>query len=204
MSPELAAHPIRCRCGAVKGEVRNPKHGTRAVCYCRDCQAFARFLDSPPGMMDALHGTDIVAVRPRFVSFSSGLQNLACMSLSPNGTLRWYATCCRTPIGNTPRDRKVSHVGLVHSCLGASQTAIEDAFGPIRMRVNVQSAAGAVPANAPLSFAAAIARYLVSMAWTRLSGGYRVNPFFVPATGRPIVEPQVVSKERRDMLRGDA
>jgi hypothetical protein len=42
------------------------------------------------------------------------------MSLSDKGMLRWYASCCNTPIGNTSRDFKVSHVGLLHNCLQES------------------------------------------------------------------------------------
>jgi hypothetical protein len=72
------------------------------------------------------------------------------------------------------------------------------------MRVNTQSANGKAPANSLLVFGWAIARYLVSMAWTRLTGGYKVNPFFMGATGQPIVQPRVVSKEERAALRGDA
>ncbi len=174
------------------------------MCYCRDCQAFARFLGLPPGMLDALNGTDIVAVRPRFVSITSGREHLTCMSLSPNGILRWYTSCCKTPIGNTPRDLKVSHVGLIHSCLETGAASLDASFGPVRMRVNGRSANGKAPANSPLTFGWAIARYLASMAWTRCTRGYTVNPFFDVATGQPVVQPQVVSKEERATLRGDA
>ncbi|MFO1313120.1 MAG: DUF6151 family protein [Burkholderiales bacterium] len=202
MKPGPAAHPITCRCGAFKGEVRRPDHGTRAVCYCRDCQAFARFLGPPPGMMDPLNGTDVVAVRPRFVSFAAGQEHLTCMSLSPKGTLRWYTRCCKTPIGNTPRDMKISHVGLIHTCLEGGAASLDSVFGPVRMRVNAKSAKATAPANSPLEFGWAIARYLASMAWTRVSGQYKVNPFFVAATGQPIVQPHVVSAEERASLRG--
>ena len=183
--------------------MRRPEHGTRAVCYCRDCQAFARFLDSPPGMMDSLSGTDIVAVRPRFVSFTSGQEHLTCMSLSPNGTLRWYTGCCKTPIGNTPRDYKVSHLGLIHTCLQTGTASMDKSFGPVQMRVNCQSASGKAPANSPLTFGWAVGRFLVSMAWNRLAGGYKVNPFFNIGTGQPIVTPHVVSAAERRALRGD-
>jgi hypothetical protein len=72
------------------------------------------------------------------------------------------------------------------------------------MRVNGQSANGKAPANSPLTFGWAIVRFLASMTWTRLTGGYKVNPFFVVATGQPVVQPHVVSKEERAALRGDA
>jgi hypothetical protein len=37
--------PLRCRCGRVRGIASDvsPSSGFRFVCYCKDCQAFARF-----------------------------------------------------------------------------------------------------------------------------------------------------------------
>jgi hypothetical protein len=119
------SHPIRCKCGAFEAEVSRPDLGTRAICYCRDCLAFAHFLRLPQGMLDDLGGTDIVAVSPRYVKFTRGVEHLTCMSLSPNGTLRWYTSCCKTAIGNTPRDYKQSHVGLIHSGLELSGSSLD-------------------------------------------------------------------------------
>ena len=197
--PMKTSHPIRCQCGAFEAEVSDPELGTRAVCYCRDCQAFAHFLGLPKGMLDSLGGTDIVAVRPRTVTFRRGIENLACMSLSPKGTLRWYTSCCRTPIGNTPRDYRQSHVGLIHSCLELSGAGVDDSFGPVRMRVNVHGAKGKPDTSPRLAFALAVLRYLSSLAWSRLSGMYRVNPFFGPG-GSPRVEPQVPGPSEKAAL----
>jgi ABC-type molybdate transport system substrate-binding protein len=38
-------HPLRCKCGTVRGYVAyGANTANRGVCYCKDCQAFARFL----------------------------------------------------------------------------------------------------------------------------------------------------------------
>lgn len=181
-----------------------PELGTRAVCYCRDCQAFARFLGPPDGMMDAMEGTEIVAVRPHFVTLTQGQDHLACVSLSPKGTLRWYTRCCKTPIGNTPRSIGVPHVGLIHTCLEGSGPSLESSFGAVRMRVNTQSARGKPPPNSVTTFASAMVRFMTSMAWARLSGRYRTNPFFGAESGQPLVPAHVVSAHMRARLRGDA
>lgn len=192
--------PIRCRCGSFRAQLARPERGTRAVCYCKDCQAFAHFLGPPPGMLDAHGGTDIVAVRPRDVTFLQGAEQLACMSLAPGGLLRWFTRCCRTPIGNTPRAMQLAHVGLVHSALEA-EGGLDQAVGPVRMRVNRQSAHGSPPAARPFTFAAAIAGYLLRLLGSRLGGEYRSNPFFDPATGRPRVAPQVLTPEEHRRLK---
>jgi len=102
--------PLRCACGRLEGHVAATHRAGRAICYCRDCQAFARFLGSPEATLDVLGGTDIITTAPRFVQFTAGTEQLQCMSLGPRGLLRWYAGCCRTPIGNTPRNPKLSYV----------------------------------------------------------------------------------------------
>lgn len=197
-------HPISCRCGAFQAEVARPDLGTRAVCYCRDCQEFSRFLGSPKGMLDEFGGTDIVAVRPRFVTMIRGQDQLTCMSLSERGTLRWFTACCKTPFANTPRDIKQSHFGLVHTCLELGEKSLDDSFGPVVMRINRQSASGTPGSNSPVIFVYAAAKYVASMAWSRVSGAYRVNPLFKGESGSPLASPYVVSPEERRVLRGGA
>src|SRR5882672_7310701 len=135
-------HPLRCLCGTIQGRVDAEHSASRAVCYCRDCQAFARFLGRQDEILNGQGGTEIIATLPRFVHFAEGKDNLACMSLGEKGLLRWYAACCRTPIGNTPRDRKISYVGLVSTCLAGAGTSLEESFGPLKIALNTNSARG--------------------------------------------------------------
>ncbi|MFT4197494.1 MAG: DUF6151 family protein, partial [Pseudoxanthomonas sp.] len=100
----------------------------RATCYCRDCQAFARFLGQP-GVLDAHAGTDIVPMAPAGLRITAGFDQVACMSLSPKGLLRWYAACCRTPLANTLRTPGLPYVGLVAACV-ADRAALDAAVGP--------------------------------------------------------------------------
>jgi hypothetical protein len=195
------SHPIRCRCGQLEGAVAHPARGIRGVCYCRDCQAYAHFLERPDGMVDALGGTDVVIARPHDVRLTAGLEHLACMSLSPRGTLRWYASCCRTPIANTPREVTIPHLGLVHSALEGGARTLDEAFGPIRMRVNRKSAHGAPPPASVLSTLFGGLRYAYGMLSSRLGGKYRNNPFF-DASGQPRMQPRVLTLAEREMLNG--
>jgi hypothetical protein len=47
------SHPLQCRCGTIQGHVDDPRSANRALCYCRDCQAFAHFLGSPRATLKA-------------------------------------------------------------------------------------------------------------------------------------------------------
>jgi Family of unknown function (DUF6151) len=57
--------PLRCRCGRVCGIANDvaPSVGFRLICYCKDCQAFARFLERSD-VLDAAGGTDIFQMPP--------------------------------------------------------------------------------------------------------------------------------------------
>ena len=192
-------HPIQCRCGTLKGHVIRPGMGVRATCYCRDCQAFARFLGRPDEILDVHGGTPVVATLPSQVRFTEGTQALACMSLSPRGLLRWYASCCRTPVGNTSRDFRLPYVGLVEDCLKGGTPTVDESFGPVRARINAQSATGAVRAEPVANFFVTLG-LMKSVIVARLRGRHRQTPFFDPGAGRPVREPQVLGKAERQRL----
>jgi hypothetical protein len=192
-------HQLRCRCGTLKGYVSHPEKVSRGVCYCKDCQAFAHFLGTPGDVLDEMGGTDVIATLPKHVTFTHGAEALACMSLTEQGMLRWYASCCRTPIGNTPRNFKVSHVGLVHTCLQDSSRTLESSFGPVRMRVNTKHAKGK-PKVMPLSTIASVLRFLRSLVRTRLDGSYKSTPFFSGDQGTPVVSPKVLTTSERERV----
>jgi len=185
-------HPLRCRCGTLRGYVSHPESVSRGVCYCRDCQAFAHFLGKADDILDEMGGTDVVATLPKYLSFTQGFNALACMSLTDHGMLRWYASCCNTPIGNTPRNFKTSHVGLIHTCLEDPSKTLEGSFGPVRMRVNTKHAKGK-PGLLPISTLTSILRFIGSLIRARLDGSYKHTPFFAPDRGTPVVPPQVLT-----------
>ncbi len=193
-------HPLRCACGKLRGHVSEPEKAVHLMCYCKDCQAFANFLGKPDELLDAQGGADIVAVHPQSVHFTEGRDLLSCMSLSPKGLLRWYASCCNTPIGNTPRDFRMAYVGLAHRCLAERGSSLNDAFGPVRMSSGTKSAKGPVPATSSLAMAAALAGFAGKLLRARLNGSYRRSPFFDMEQGTPRVAPKVLSKEERTRL----
>jgi len=192
-------HPLRCRCGTLKGFVSHPEKVSRGVCYCKDCQAFAHFLGKTGDILDEMGGTDVVATLPKYLTFTQGFEVLACMSLTENGMLRWYASCCNTPIGNTPRNFKVSYVGLVHTCLEDPSRTLESSFGPVRMRVNTKNAKGR-PKSMPIGKLAAMLRFSSSLIRARLDGSYRSTPFFTPDRGTPVRLPKVLTSSERDRV----
>ena len=184
-------HPIQCDCGRLKGTLERTAGVNRCACYCADCQAFARFLKRENEILDAAGGTDIVQTTPKNVTFTEGIEHLACMRLTDRGLLRWYAACCNTPIGNTPPDFKMSFVGLIHNCLGSERGSLDKAFGPIRMRVHTESAKGE-PKPKPIGMLAGVSRAIAGILKARIDGSYKRTPFFIPASGEPVATPKVL------------
>lgn len=191
-------HPLQCRCGTLKGRVSHPRAATRAICYCKDCQAYAHFLGRAADVLNAQGGTQIVATLPAHVQLTHGLHALTAVSLSDKGLLRWYAGCCGTPIGNTPRDPHTPYVGLVSSCFTHGAASLQD-FGPVRAILNPKSATAAVGAT-PGHNLMAMLRLTTMVIGGRLRGSWRDTPFFSPESGAPVVRPQVFSSGERAQL----
>ncbi len=197
--------PLSCRCGLMRGVARevSPSTGFRFVCYCGDCQAFARFL----GRADALDpagGTDIFHMPPGRVTLTAGQGALRCLRLSSTtGVLRWYADCCRTPIGNTATSPRFPVIGMIHSFMdhaadGRSRDAV---LGPPLCHIHDRSAVGQLPANGPPPppFRIFARRGSKLLGWW-LRGLGRPTPFFDDRTKAPRAEPRVLTRSERAAL----
>ena len=150
-------------------------------------------------MLDAHGGTEIFQTSAARLEIAVGADRLACMRLTPRGLLRWYAACCRTPIGNTLASRQVPFVGLVVCCI--DDPARGDALGPIRARGHARFAKGSPP-RAHASFpASVIARVFWIALVARVRGAHRHTPFFDSAIGAPVATPRVLTADELAAVR---
>jgi len=186
--------PLRCRCGHMRGLASHvsPSAGFRFVCYCMDCQAFARFLERTD-VLDPAGGTDIFHIPPARLKLTTGTDALRCMGLSRT-VLRWYSDCCRSPIANTGPRFPV--VGVIHSFMDheADNRSRDEAIGPPLCRIYQRSAVGPLPANAPGPPSLGIFAHRASMVlgwWVR--GLSRPTPFFDDRTEAPRATPRVLT-----------
>jgi len=188
--------PIRCTCGALRGVLHaSSTRGNRCVCYCDDCQSFAHFLGRPADILDEHGGTEVFQTSQALVEIAEGADRLACMRLTSKGPFRWYASCCRTPIGNTMATGKLPFTGLIRACLDADDAALDAAMGPVRQRTMGRFAKGdtsGLDIHERLSFGL-IARVLRIMLGAKLRGDARRSPFFDAQSGEPIAAPKVLS-----------
>jgi hypothetical protein len=199
---------IRCSCGKLRGVVHEiePGEGNRGICYCDDCQSFAHFLGRADTILDARGGTPIFQISAARVELTDGAEHLASMRLTPKGLLRWYAGCCRTPIGNT-FSAGMPAVGVIERCLTTPQSvaSLDHLLGPVRFRVFTRFARQPKPGTSSSSAppietsrwatTKAVLRMLGLVVRARLGGAGRRSPFFDPATHEPTVQPSVLTPD---------
>lgn len=195
--------PLKCACGKLRGSALgvSPSTGNRVVCYCGDCQAFARFLGRPD-ITDQWGGTDIYQMPPSRVRISSGEDVLSCMRLSPKGLLRWYCGACKTPVGNTVK-ASMPFVGLIHNFMdhAGDGRSRDEVLGKPAGYVWMKTAIGTLPDSIRKSSQLRIiARSLKLLGKWWLTGAGSPSPFFDERTGAPRAEPRVLTLEERRAL----
>jgi len=168
-------HAIRCQCGTVRAQINCKGIHNHIVCYCRDCRAFAHFLGTGEGILDAQGGTEIIQVSQARLQFSQGVEQLAAIRLTDKGMVRWYTTCCKTPLGNIMSDPKMAFIGLIHAALDRDN--IDKDFGPITARFETAAALG-VAKPAQHGIFPVICRFIGMSLAARLSGSYKQSPLF--------------------------
>lgn len=196
---------LKCHCGALKGVARDvsPATGIRLVCMCKDCQAFARYLEREDDILDPSGGTDIFQMTPAQLTITEGAENLGCVRLTEKGLLRWYARCCNTPVGATMASSKFPFVGLTHMFMDheADGRSREEVLGPVLARIYGKAARGVAPDDAhpgvPIGLIFRSLRFLISGLVKRLN---TPTAFFNPDSGEPVAVPKVLSKEAREKL----
>lgn len=180
-----------CSCGALGGTIRDlsPATAIRATCFCTDCRAAEVWHGQPdPGT----GGVDLAMLDPARVDIDRGHEHLAVIRLYPKGILRWYASCCGARLFNTVASPRFVFVTIL-----AARVAEPDRLGPERARAFVAKPDGTRGhVNAGALYLPMIGRSLARL----VTGGWRRNPLFDTATGKPRATPQVLTREDRRRL----
>jgi hypothetical protein len=188
---------VRCKCGAVRGVAHNvsPKTVNRAVCYCHDCRAFAHWLGRED-VMDARGGTEIVQLARARLEIIEGIDQLRCMRLTPRGLHRWYADCCKTPLGNTMP--AIPFIGIARCAFEVPPEHLDGALGPILV-ANVDSAVGGARRGEGMTIRSLVHATRLLATWTLRRLGHP-TPLF-DRENRPTVTPRILTAAERQTLR---
>jgi hypothetical protein len=189
--------PVQCQCGHVRGLARevSPRTVNHSVCYCHDCRAFSHWLGRDE-LLDPHGGAPIVQLARARLEITAGFDQVMCMRLSPKGMHRWYAACCRSPLGNT--FPSLPFVGLARSTLQIEEADFLGRLGPV-LFAQAASAPGGPPPGKKLS-ARGLLHVVGLIATWFLRGRGHPTPFF-DRHNRPVKEPQVLTPAERQTLR---
>lgn len=190
-------HQIQCKCGAVKAQLNSVGTSNRLICYCTDCRAFAHFLGNAPCVLDEQGGTEIVQVAQQHLRFCQGEALISAVRLSEKGMIRWYAECCKTPIGNTMASPKAAFIGLIHSCLDRPQ--MDKDFGAKVAVLNTDTALGQTKPK-QRGLLGVLVRFIWIVLTNLVTAGYKKSPLFT-ASGLPQVSPKILRADELDKLK---
>mmetsp|Transcript_41207 Transcript_41207/g.80551 ORF Transcript_41207/g.80551 Transcript_41207/m.80551 type:complete len:211 (+) Transcript_41207:82-714(+) len=200
-SKSVASLPLSCECGQVQGAMKKGS-SCYVVCYCGCCQAMLKYLDKEQ-LMDAEGGVHQHMCAPGAVTFTQGEAHIRSIKLSEKtGTVRWYADCCKTPIGATAEDIPTGYVLFMFKDFiskSADPADVATFMGPIGMRCfagaskkDTSQLANPKPTKD--------SSWLMSLFWKiiKCSTGWRFQgtigpvPFFEKGTKKHISTPVVV------------
>jgi len=139
-------------------------------------------------VLDDHGGTDIFQTSPSSVEITEGKDQIRCLRLSEKGTNRWYADCCKTPLGNT-LGTGVPFIGLVNS-FWSEKDHWNEMIGPPNAIVQTKCARN-LPENAlaPVGFPLNVtAKVIFKILGWKLTGKANPHPFF-DQDGSPIAPP---------------
>ena len=191
--------PLGCACGAVTGQLLNATadNGNYAVCYCDDCQAFARSTGGAAVMNDR-GGTAIYQTTPSQVRISDPGHHLRAIRLTPKGLLRWYTDCCRTPVGNLMAAPRSPFVGLIHTFFAGDTDVLTREFGAPVALIQGRFAIGGCPEGVhPTASPAVIFRSIAFVGRGLWGGKHQPSAFIDAATGQPTAEVRVLTPTER-------
>jgi hypothetical protein len=189
--------PLRCDCGVVSGVAKHvsPDSGNHIVCYCKDCQAFARYLEHDDEILDEYGGTDIFQMTPAQIQIHQGKDELRCMRLTKKGLYRWYTECCNTPVGNMI-SAGIPFIGVIHNFM--DDEGVRDInLGPVIFYAFGQSATHTPPDDKNdkgFPFRVML-RTISKILIAKIRGQHKPNAFF-DDSGKPISEPTILSENK--------
>ena len=192
MAAEL---PFSCRCGAVRGVIRKAtaRQGDFVVCHCTDCQAFANRFDAGDRVFGEDAGTLLYQSRCARVRIDRGREELRCLHLTKEPTLRWYACCCDTPLFNSFKNGKVPYITtLVGNCETETRKRL---LGEPIGHLFVDDDPTCTGPVRRMSEKALMRRFFVRMVKDFVSGERRWSALFDPETLEPIAAPTRPTKE---------
>lgn len=182
-----------CQCGQVQGEISHSEMltGNHFICMCDDCQAYTHHLGKAKEVLDTNGGTDIVPIHPAYFKFTSGFEKVRVLKLRENGMHRWYADCCKMPIGNT-MGAKAGYIGLLVKAITTKDKELGPPMARVLAKFGIPPFPEGTSQKANLKMILFVIKFMVRSFFQGLGNP---TPFFDAKTFEPVIKPHVLSNE---------
>lgn len=189
-----------CRCGTVAGMLIDvgPANGDHVVCHCGDCQNFAHHLGAADHILGRYGGTDLYQGRCAKMRLVKGADQLSCLHLTDKPTLRWFASCCRTPMFNTYANGRIPYVTALLA--NFDQDQVKAMIGPVAGHLFLPDEDGILPDAPRMAMSKLMRRFFKRMVRDMLSGDRRRSALFDAITLEPISQPHRLTQAERSAL----
>jgi hypothetical protein len=200
MAIMVAELSFSCSCGELTGELiePGPANGDHIVCHCIDCQNFARYLGASDRVLQKHGGTDLYQGRCAKMRLTKGTAKLACMHLTDKPTLRWYASCCRTPMFNTFSTGSMPYLTTFVANCDPKQA--ETVLGPVIGHLSLPNKVDGMQGAPRMSFGKLMRRFFGRMIKDVVSGDRKRSALFNPITLKPVCAPHHLTEAERRSL----
>lgn len=129
-----------------------------------------------------------------------GNERIAGVRLTPKGLYRWYASCCKTPVGNSMTP-SIPFVGIAAQAFDTGGQTCESVFGKPTGAILGRFAVGEPPKGSNDLQIGLLLRALGKVMGWRFGGRVWPHPFFDRATGTPSRPVSILSPEERNALK---
>lgn len=149
-------------------------------------------------MLDDLGGVQLFNFRGSALTIAAGQEHIACLHMTDRPVLRWYASCCETPLFNSYATTRIPFFDIFREVL-EDDTSLAGLVAAER-HLFVQSATGDGSHLRHMSVAALLWRTAPRLLREYASGGRHRSPLFDPASGTPLTTPRRVTPSERSAI----
>lgn len=145
--------------------------------------------------LDGKGGAELVMTLPEWVTVTQGFEQVKVLRLSKRGAVRWYASCCNSPMLNIHPSRNFPYGSVVVRGLDDP-----DALGPIAMRAFPDQAYSNVRASR-IAFYWVTMRAFARAALARFRAAHKQTQYFT-SEGQFTKTPERLDDARRTQILG--
>lgn len=189
--------PFTCTCGKFSAVLHDvgPDDGTRLTCYCSDCRDFVKVIGRPE-LLDANGGNAVYQTRVAKLEIIEGAELLATLHMTDKPTMRWYSTCCNTPLFSTLPKAKPAFLSVNTS--GFERAKVDAALGPSNGDFLSHEAEPPLTNPRPVPPLKLALKFIPHLFKDTFFGDWKKSPLFDPETREPLAKPRRVTAQERE------